>query len=99
MLWCFKADGLPDARSHCNDDNEQKKCTDDTGPETHQKAIFFDEIACQLSDKHAQSFTVEQIRAWAHLIQIKKHESYDYPLDKCNKGAKKKVCFMIFVSR
>ena len=38
-----------------------------------QKINEVDEIALKLSDKHSQSFTVEQIRAWAHLIQIEKH--------------------------
>ena len=81
----------------------QKRCTDDTvasrpnnsskGDLLAQKIGEVDEIASQLSDKHSQSFTVEQIRAWAHLIQIKKHESYDYPPDKPffrNKSVKKK---------
>ena len=47
-----------------------------------QKMCEVDEIASVLSEKHSDVFTEEQIRAWAHMIQIKKHMSYDDPPDK-----------------
>ena len=35
----------------------------------------------ELKDKHTQ-YSDEQIRSWAHLIQMKKHTSYDHPPNK-----------------
>ena len=43
-----------------------------------------DEIVQQLSSKHEATgnYTLEQLRTWAHLIQMKKHTSIDVPPDK-----------------
>ena len=38
-------------------------------------------IEQELKDKHTQ-YSDEQIRSWAHLIQMKKHASYDHPPNK-----------------
>ena len=35
-----------------------------------------------MKEIHIKSFSNEQLRAWAHLIQISKHTSYDEPPDK-----------------
>ena len=40
-----------------------------------------EEILKKLKQKHTGSFSEEKIRAWAHLIQMKKHASYDNPPD------------------
>ena len=38
----------------------------------------------ELQEKHSESgkYTDHQLRSWAHLIQMKKHGSYDEPPDK-----------------
>lgn len=41
-----------------------------------------EEIVEDLSKRHEKLFTVEQIRAWAHLLQMKKHDSYEHPPNK-----------------
>ena len=41
-----------------------------------------DEILEILKQKHEENFTPEQLRTWAHMIQMKKHSSYDAPPDK-----------------
>ena len=40
-----------------------------------------EEIVEKLSGKH-DSYTPEQLRAWAHMIHLKKHASYDAPPNK-----------------
>ena len=41
-----------------------------------------EEIEEELKGKHDCQYSDEQIRAWAHLIQMKKHGSYDDPPNK-----------------
>ena len=36
-----------------------------------------EEILERLTQKHQENYTPEQLRAWAHMIQMKKHSSYD----------------------
>lgn len=36
-----------------------------------------EEILETLTQKHEDNYTPEQLRAWAHMIQMKKHSSYD----------------------
>ena len=37
-------------------------------------------VAEELKERHGKfSFTNEQFTAWAHMLQIKKHDSYDTP--------------------
>jgi hypothetical protein len=47
-----------------------------------QRMDELEEIVEQLSRKHEKNFTPEQIRAWGHMIQMRKHESYENPPDK-----------------
>ena len=39
-------------------------------------------IEDELQEKHSGKYTDQQLRSWAHLIQMKKHSSYDEPPDK-----------------
>ena len=39
-------------------------------------------IEDKLQEKHSGMYTDQQLRSWAHLIQMKKHSSYDEPPDK-----------------
>ena len=36
-------------------------------------------IVDELDKKHSDSFNPEQLRVWAHMIQLNKHGSYDIP--------------------
>ena len=38
-----------------------------------------DEILEKRKQKHTGTFSEEKMRTWAHLIQMKKHASYDNP--------------------
>ena len=41
-----------------------------------------EKIVVSLTEKHSKDYTVEQIRAWAHMVQMGKHLSYDEPPEK-----------------
>ena len=47
-----------------------------------QKMTELEEIVDKLSELHESVYTVEQIRAWAHMLQMKKHASYEEPPNK-----------------
>jgi len=47
-----------------------------------QRKTEVEDIVNDLQKKHACKFSPEQFRAWAHMIQLKKHESYDVPPSK-----------------
>ncbi len=46
-----------------------------------QKISDVEAIVKQLEDKHGSKYTIEQMNAWAHMLQMKKHSSYDVPPD------------------
>uniref|UniRef100_A0A1X7UNK9 SHOCT domain-containing protein n=1 Tax=Amphimedon queenslandica TaxID=400682 RepID=A0A1X7UNK9_AMPQE len=39
-------------------------------------------IVDELEKKHASSYTPEQLRVWGHMIQLKKHDSFEVPPSK-----------------
>ena len=41
-----------------------------------------EEIYEELQEAHMDDYTPEQLRAWAHLIQMNKHDSYEEPPNK-----------------
>ena len=58
---------------------------------TH-KLMEVEVIADKLTEKHEGKFSAEQINVWAHLINMKKHQSFDDPPDKPSfRGSSKKV--------
>ena len=58
---------------------------------TH-KILEVEAITDKLTEKHEDKFSAEQINMWAHLINMKKHQSFDDPPDKpFFRGSSKKV--------
>ena len=47
------------------------------GYSTHMKNMAEVEEILEELKKHADTYTPEQLHAWAHMIQMKKHSSYD----------------------
>lgn len=47
-----------------------------------QKLLEVEEIVDKLKTKHEGKYTIEQINVWAHLIHMKKTQSYEEPPDK-----------------
>ena len=74
-----------------NVSKKRSKSPPEGGPPSKQSRSRYDghlkkmneveEIVEKLSGKH-DSFTPEQLRAWAHMIHLKKHTSYDIPPNK-----------------
>ena len=47
-----------------------------------KKTCELDEIVEKLQAKQSSKYSPEQLRAWAHMIQLKKYDSYSSPPDK-----------------
>ena len=52
-----------------------------TDPSTVQSVFELQEIVDELEKRHSKKYTIEQLRAWGHMM-MKKHDSYDDPPDK-----------------
>lgn len=85
MIWCYKGyekeqDQQPPSKRPCR----KEESTSDKAELLVKKISEVDEIVSALTEKHGQSgsFSVEQLRAWAHMLQLKKHHSYEEPPDK-----------------
>lgn len=48
----------------------------------HTQISEVKEIVKKLEEQHRGRYSPEQLRAWAHMIQMSKHDSYDEPPDK-----------------
>ena len=81
--WCYtekiNSRGIKRARSPSGDAGEKGG-----NYETHstKKMAAVDEIYKKLQDMHNRKYSAEQLRAWAHLLEMGKHESYKDPPDK-----------------
>ena len=98
LLWCYspqkaavsatsniRGEKRPRSEEQRNPspDQHSAKAPRTTKYELHQKTMDELEIIYEeLQDKHKELYTAEQLRAWAHLIQMKKHESYEEPPNK-----------------
>ena len=75
MLWCFME--LPK--------KSNKRLIPDNGKDTAKenaiasKICEVEEVVKKLRDKHGSKYSVEQLNAWAHLVNVKKHDSYEHP--------------------
>ena len=61
--------------------------------EAHKKSLIeVDEKYDELRKKHGTKYTLEQLRMWAHMIRLGKHESTDKPPDKPFWCGRKRQC-------
>ena len=86
-LWCY-------GPAPCSDPVRARKRQQSVGaegakaPKTSRYDTHVDRMAevatieDELQEKHPGKYTDQQLRSWAHLIQMKKHSSYDEPPDK-----------------
>ena len=85
VLWMKEEKKLKKRKDspNCTDIPMKKQCSDSKPKSkyTPQQAKMneLEEIVDRLTESHSKSFTVEQIRVWAHMLQMKKHDSYDAP--------------------
>ena len=87
LLWCNASDQASRKRAHSPDVEEESE------GRKHAKSSRYDKftdkmteveaIETELRELHADGmYSEHQLRSWAHLIQMKKHSSYDNPPDK-----------------
>ena len=76
-------------RKHCCTLEEVKKLITDNFPHGEnlpdyqsEKMTEVDKIYSKLQEEHKTGYSPEQLRAWAHLLQMGKHDSYTQPSDK-----------------
>ena len=69
----------PDSEEGCG---PKTKRSAGQGYDSHMKKMDEVEIFEELHDKHSKTYSPEQVRAWAHMIQMKKHSSYENAPDK-----------------
>ena len=78
LLWCYsekpkheKLASAVNGGTHASVYNNHTK-----------KMSEVDEILSKLDEKHHGHYSPEQMRAWAHMIHMSKHDSYDEPPNK-----------------
>ena len=84
LLWCH----LPSTQKSRKRSAKHKRSSDEPQSKRSQSIKINDEktseankIFKSLSEKHESRYTPEQLHAWAHLIQLKKHTSLEDPPD------------------
>ena len=84
LLWFLKSEITVD--NSASEPKSKRPCPDTSGASKADSISHtlseVDKIVATLTEKHSKKYTVEQIRAWAHMIQMGKHESYDEPPNK-----------------
>ena len=82
-LWCHLTTTSVSSKTQKSKHSQDE---DAPGPQSkravnQRKIQQVEDIVAKLKEKHGNSFKVEQLKAWAHLIQIGKHSSHDTPPD------------------
>ena len=82
LLWCYAQESAK--RPRTPDDTDEGSSSQKRSRYNKQidKIREVEEIEDDLRSKHEGKFTEEQIRMWAHLIQMNKHTSYEEPPNK-----------------
>ena len=82
LVWLKVKKSKKRSKSPCMVSDEQS-ASKKTRYDSHlQRMTEVEDIVNDLQKKHACKFSPEQFRAWAHMIQLKKHESYNVPPSK-----------------
>ena len=91
-LWCYSDAGEPSTcSSECGPEPKKPRTSKYDG--FAKKLAKVDELFQELDKKHHGKLSVEQLNAWAHLVQAGKYASLDLPPDMpFFKTGKKKAC-------
>ncbi len=83
MIWFFAeskgASTKKRPRSSENATSSKRSCKSDAHS---SKLEEVDKIVTELEKKHSGKYSREQLNVWAHMIQLKKHDSREVPPDK-----------------
>lgn len=92
LLWCYmKKDGEDDPPGKSRK-RPLSQVDNDSAPKrtpSAQKLQEVEKIVKELQQKHASNYSVEKLNAWAHLIHLGKHNSYETPPNLPYFGGKK----------
>ena len=82
LFWCTgRKECVSAKRVHSPDDKSTSRKRSRYDNHT-ERMIEVESVEEELMKDHKDVYSCEQIRAWAHLIQMGKHESYTTPPDK-----------------
>ena len=84
MLWCYSHKEKRSGRSRSRSPAiSERSVPRNSWYDSHLKKVSeVDEIFQKLDERHKGAYTPEQLRAWAHLIHMDKHNSFESPPDK-----------------
>ena len=82
MIWFFTQKKKPSRSpvSDCETSTNKRSCT--KSEERSSKLAQVEEIVSELVQKHSGKYSREQLNVWAHMLQLKKHDSREVPPDK-----------------
>lgn len=85
-LWCNLATNSGSSKTQKSKKRKHSQDEEDPVPQSKRAVIQrkieeVEDIVAKLKEKHGNAFKVEQLNAWAHMIQIGKHCSLETPPD------------------
>ena len=91
LLWCFKPGDKPSqekqthkrshSASHSDAEDDTLKPSKSKRDGIAKKISQVKEVVQKLKEKHGSLYSIEKLNAWAHMIDIGKHDSYETPPD------------------
>ena len=93
-LWCtgeLNEQTMSKKRAHENEENSSVSTTDMPKTKTAKRMEEVNDIMDKLKEKHKTVFSVEKLSAWAHMIHMGKHQSYENPPNLPYFGKQKKA--------
>ena len=87
-LWCYTEKKCSRGKKRSRSHSDEKAGSSKYDFHSTKKMALVDDIYEELQAKHKSKYSLEQLRAWAHLLQMGKHESYEEPPDKPFRGRK-----------
>jgi hypothetical protein len=81
ILWCIgELNEETKSRKRAREDEDKENAsTAMPKSKTGKKMQEVNNIMAKLKEKHESQYSVEKLSAWAHMINMKTHESYDSP--------------------
>ncbi len=73
--------GKQKSRKRASPEDEGSKPSKSKRDTCANKVTEVEGIVKQLQDKHGSAYSVEKLNAWAHMMHVQKHASYDTPPD------------------
>ena len=86
LLWCYMKSEVEDnpltttsRKRPLSPSNSDSNSTGTKRNASSQKLHEVEKIVKELQEKHASHYSIEKLNAWAHLLHIGKHDSYETP--------------------